>query len=30
MSSELKLHDYQEIARDWLRERDSAALFLDM
>lgn len=30
MSSELTLHDYQIVARDFLRGRDHGALFLDM
>lgn len=30
MSSELALHDYQIVAKDFLRKQDRAALFLDM
>jgi SNF2 family DNA or RNA helicase len=30
VTSTLSLHDYQVVARDFLRERDRAALFLDM
>lgn len=30
MSSNLTLHDYQIVARDFLRSRGRAALFLDM
>lgn len=30
MSSELRLHGYQETARDYIAARPCAALFLDM
>lgn len=29
-SNNLRLHDYQIVARDFLRNVDNAALFLDM
>lgn len=30
MSGELKLHDYQEVALEFMRARKHAGLFLDM